>query len=179
LDTTQGKGEDELIVFTTIFRTKGLEFDYVVLPDCDDNLLPYLKGERLDIYDKQGIVQERVMSSKLESERRLFYLALTRARKGVLIGGTGNPSRFLAEIRVADTEVVTNAIQHLASGDTTARKTLLQSLRPNGIMPNLLNNLLSGYLPDMGEQSLAAQFREELGLFPPFEGGVPQTMPVF
>ena len=39
-----GNPEEELIVFTTIFRTKGLEYDYVVLPQCDDNLLPYLKG---------------------------------------------------------------------------------------------------------------------------------------
>ena len=86
LDTTQGKPEDELIIFTTIFRTKGLEYDYVVLPQCDDNLLPYLKGERTDIFDTQGLVREWEMSSKLESERRLFYVALTRARKGVLIG---------------------------------------------------------------------------------------------
>ena len=32
LDTTQGKPEDELIVFTTIFRTKGLEYDFVIDP---------------------------------------------------------------------------------------------------------------------------------------------------
>ena len=114
LDTTQGKPDEELIVFTTIFRTKGLEYDYVVLPQCDDNLLPYLKGERSDIYDTGGIVEMLELSSKLESERRLFYVALTRARKGVLIGVTPTPSRFLEEIRAADTDIVMRAVRQLA-----------------------------------------------------------------
>ena len=42
------------ILFTTIFRTKGLEFDYVILPQCNENALPYLKGERISIYDNEG-----------------------------------------------------------------------------------------------------------------------------
>jgi DNA helicase-2/ATP-dependent DNA helicase PcrA len=32
MDTTQGRPEDELIIFTSIHRTKGLEYEYVVLP---------------------------------------------------------------------------------------------------------------------------------------------------
>lgn len=98
LDTTQGKPDDQLIILTTIFRTKGLEFDYVFLPQCDDKLIPYLKGERMDVFDTSGQIQEFEPSPRLESERRLFYVALTRARKGVFIGATGDPSRFLQEM---------------------------------------------------------------------------------
>ena len=99
LDTTQGAQLEDQVVFTTIFRTKGLEFDYVVLPECNENALPYLKGERVSIYDTQGHFLEEPLSSKLESERRLFYVAITRARKGVLIGTGNHPSRFLTEIQ--------------------------------------------------------------------------------
>jgi DNA helicase II / ATP-dependent DNA helicase PcrA len=98
LDTTQGLPLEEQVVFTTIFRTKGLEFDYVFLPECNENALPYLKGERVSIYDKHGVFLEEPLSSKLESERRLFYVAITRARKGVFIGTGIQPSRFLTEM---------------------------------------------------------------------------------
>ncbi len=164
VDTTQGKAEDELIVFTTIFRTKGLEFDYVVLPQCDDNLFPYLKGERTDIYDTQGLVREWEMSSKLESERRLFYVALTRARKGVLIGASLYPSRFLEEVRLADTETVMSAVTHLAGGDPKAASALQRVLHRNNLPTNLLSNLIYGYLPDLGQQALAAQFQQDWSL---------------
>jgi DNA helicase-2/ATP-dependent DNA helicase PcrA len=99
LDTTQGAPEEEQVVFTTIFRTKGLEYDYVILPECNENALPYLKGERVDIYDLKAQFQLDPLSDKLESERRLFYVALTRARKGVFIGAGERPSRFLTEIQ--------------------------------------------------------------------------------
>ena len=102
LDTTQGAPEEEQVVFTTIFRTKGLEYDYVILPECNENALPYLKGERVDIYDLKERFQVDPLSDKLESERRLFYVALTRARKGVFIGAGEHPSRVLAEIQTQE-----------------------------------------------------------------------------
>ena len=142
-------------------RTKGLEFDYVVLPQCDDSLVPYLKGEPIDIFDKAGIVRESQLSSKLESERRLFYVALTRARKGVLIGASMNPSRFLEEIHIKDTEPAMRAIQHLANGDTSAARFLKQIMQKESNRGSLLSNLIEGYLPDMGQQALALELRQE------------------
>ena len=165
LDTTQGKPDEELIVFTTIFRTKGLEYDFVVLPQCDDNLLPYLRGEQTGIYDKDGLVQESRMSGKLESERRLFYVALTRARKGVLIGASENASRFLSEIRLHDTDAVMGAVQHLASGEASSAVLLRQALQACSAPPNLLNNLITGYLPDLGQHQLAQQLRRDQQYF--------------
>jgi len=170
LDTTQGKPADELIVFTTIFRTKGLEYDYVVLPQCDDNLLPYLKGERCDIFDKAGLVREWDLSSKLESERRLFYVALTRARKGVLIGASGNPSRFLNEIQLAETGLVMDAVTHLAAGEGEAIQALKHSLQASHIRPSMLNNLIDGYLPDLGQMQLAEQLQHTWRLPAPIDG---------
>ena len=102
LDTTQGKPIEEQVVFTTIFRTKGLEFDYVFLPETNEGVLPYLKGASIDIYDTQKRFLEDPLSDKLESERRLFYVAITRARKGVFIGTGNHPSRFISEIQLEE-----------------------------------------------------------------------------
>jgi DNA helicase-2/ATP-dependent DNA helicase PcrA len=102
LDTTQGAPIEKQVVFTTIFRTKGLEFDYVFLPETNEGVLPYLKGASIDIYDTQKRFLEDPLSDKLESERRLFYVAITRARKGVFIGTGNHPSRFISEIRLEE-----------------------------------------------------------------------------
>jgi DNA helicase-2/ATP-dependent DNA helicase PcrA len=102
LDTTQGAPIEEQVVFTTIFRTKGLEYDYVFLPETNEGVLPYLKGASIDIYDTQKRFLEAPLSDRLESERRLFYVAITRARKGVFIGIGNLPSRFISEIQLRE-----------------------------------------------------------------------------
>jgi DNA helicase II / ATP-dependent DNA helicase PcrA len=156
LDTTRGKPEEELVIFTSIFRTKGLEYDYVVIPQCDENLLPYLKSGRADVFDTQGLVRESQMSQALENERRLFYVALTRARKGVLIGSSNHPSRFLEEIQLPSTESVMNAVQMLAHGDPNAEQVFLSAFQNRQANPVLVNNLVNGYLPDLGQNQLVA-----------------------
>ena len=79
----------------TIHTAKGLEFPVVVVAGCEDDILPHINSAD----------QEHT----LEEERRLFYVALTRAQKRVYLlhaarrrrFGTWQdslPSRFLAEI---------------------------------------------------------------------------------
>ncbi|MCX6083284.1 MAG: ATP-dependent helicase [Chloroflexi bacterium] len=149
LDTTQGKPEEELILFTTIFRTKGLEFDYVVIPQCDENLLPYLKGQQMDVHDTHNRQREVAMSSALENERRLFYVGITRARKGVLIGTASTPSRFLQEIQLPQTQKVMNLVEAIAVGQPGATADLFSLIRSNGHSPILKKNLMNGYLPEL------------------------------
>lgn len=158
LDTTQGKPEEELILFTTIFRVKGLEFEYVLMPQTDENMLPYLKGEQLDTYDTRNFTRETVMSSNLESERRLFYVAITRARKGVMIGTSTLPSRFIQEIQLPSTRTVMTMIEALASGEIVAKDLMQEALLTNGNNPVLLKNLMEGYLLDLHQSHLATEF---------------------
>lgn len=54
----------------TVHASKGLEFDYVCIVGLEEGLFPY---ERMD------------ETADDEEERRLFYVALTRARKKVLL----------------------------------------------------------------------------------------------
>ena len=159
LDTTQGRPEEELIVFTTIFRTKGLEYDYVVIPQCNEKVMPYIRHQTSEIYDTQGLIQENAVSSLIDRERRLFYVALTRARRGVLIGTSDTPSRFLEEIHLPETEAVMGALAWLAGGEPNAREELLEALQNGGAQPDILKSLTDGYLPDLGLTDLAAQIQ--------------------
>ncbi len=149
LDTTQGASEDQQIRFTTIYRTKGLEFDFVLLPQCDENLLPYLKGEQMDYFDKGSVSKNHVMSSAVDNERRLFYVGLTRARKGVFIGTGSTPSRFLQEMQIGKTETVMSAILAIAAGNPEGDGLLERVLQNQSIPTTIQSNLINGYFEDL------------------------------
>lgn len=79
----------EGIALMTMHASKGLEFDTVYLPDCNEGQIPSDKS---------------VTEEEVEEERRMFYVAMTRARQNLYLfthkGRTGKdgPSRFLKSI---------------------------------------------------------------------------------
>lgn len=87
----QNSGDDDFpgwerpLHLITATRAKGKEFDTVILLDTVENIWPYQKAD-----DQR----------KMESERRLFYVAFTRARqKVILLTSDSVPiSRFVAEL---------------------------------------------------------------------------------
>lgn len=84
--------DDPGIGFTlsTIHSSKGLEYDCVYLLDVIDETLPCITSDKLS--DKEDVKQ-------YEEERRLFYVAMTRARKELyLFSCKGESSEFLREI---------------------------------------------------------------------------------
>lgn len=110
LDTTMGLEKEDLILFSTVHKTKGLEFDYVFIPDCNEGNMPYITDNQITVYNKLNPELIAKLSDSLESERRLFYVAITRAMKTVYIGTTDNnetkSSRFLEEILYSKTRNV-------------------------------------------------------------------------
>ncbi len=68
----------------TIHLAKGLEFDHVFLIGTSDGLLPHEKSLQ--------------KSDDLEEERRLMYVAMTRAKQNLNLSFYGLPSRFLGEL---------------------------------------------------------------------------------
>ncbi|MCX8062596.1 MAG: ATP-dependent helicase, partial [Anaerolineales bacterium] len=165
MDTTRGAPEDQQIVMTTVFRTKGLEYDYVIIPNCNEGYMPCLYGSDNRIFDKQGIVREPEPSEALENERRLFYVAITRARNAVYIG-TGSyrqnsqspkHSRFLDEIRYEPTLKIMSALQQYASGKREARLNLLSNLAKFGGIRSIVQNLLAHYFVMLDDHSLISE----------------------
>lgn len=83
----------------TIHLAKGLEFDSVFIAGASEGCLPH--GRSL------------ASEGSLEEERRLMYVAMTRARKKLAVSFYGTPSRFIEEI---PEECV--ALQNNAEGET-------------------------------------------------------------
>jgi len=89
--------ETEKVTIMTIHAAKGLEFDQVFLPGWEEGVFPSQRA-----LDEGGL-------ASLEEERRLAYVAITRARRRCTILHAANrriygqwtssiPSRFIAEI---------------------------------------------------------------------------------
>lgn len=83
---SSGGSEDSPFILSTIHASKGLEYERVFLMDVMDGLLPKAAGHRVS-----GAEAEKL----LEEERRLFYVAMTRAKNELAI------FRFLREERRA------------------------------------------------------------------------------
>jgi superfamily I DNA/RNA helicase/RecB family exonuclease len=93
----------------TAHRSKGLEWDLVVVAGLQEGVWPDLRrrGSLLeaDAVERDGVRPVPSAAQLLAEERRLFYVALTRARRRLLITGVSSfdeagdrPSRFLDEL---------------------------------------------------------------------------------
>jgi DNA helicase-2/ATP-dependent DNA helicase PcrA len=94
VDTDKGDSEEK-ITLMTVHSAKGLEFNTVFVVGLEENLFPSQMGS--------GSLRE------MEEERRLFYVAITRAKAHCFLTYAksryrygkmefGNPSRFLRDI---------------------------------------------------------------------------------
>ena len=91
--------EQEVVTLSTLHASKGLEWPHVVLAGINEGLLPFRS-------DSEEMTVER-----LEEERRLMYVGITRARQTLAVSTlrrrkkgretiAGVPSRFIAEMKL-------------------------------------------------------------------------------
>ena len=99
VDTTQGRAREDCVRVTTIHRVKGLEWDYVFVPECDEGWMPLPGDEESGCFAKRDAHATLERSPAVESERRLFYVAITRARTACFVscGDEEARSRFLRD----------------------------------------------------------------------------------
>jgi DNA helicase-2/ATP-dependent DNA helicase PcrA len=99
VDTTQGRAREDCVRVTTIHRVKGLEWDYVFIPECDEGRMPLPGDEESGCFAKRDAHATLERSPAVESERRLFYVAITRARTACFVscGDEESRSRFLRD----------------------------------------------------------------------------------
>ena len=95
MDNTENEEDKERVTLMTVHSAKGLEYEYIYVVGCEENLFPSQRA----LETVEGI----------EEERRLFYVALTRAKSLATLSCVdmrfkwgsmefSKPSRFLAEI---------------------------------------------------------------------------------
>nr|WP_234893667.1 UvrD-helicase domain-containing protein [Agrobacterium vitis] len=78
-------------------RAKGLEADYTILLDVSEG--DYGVPSRIEDDELLNLVMPRPETFEFAEERRLFYVALTRASRGVFLLTNGRePSRYIREL---------------------------------------------------------------------------------
>lgn len=90
---TINRKPDRAVTFLTMHGAKGLEYEIVFIVQGNEGVIPYKKAQT---------------EEEIEEERRLFYVAMTRAKHKLIIsyvkeknGKSTSPSRFIRELFVS------------------------------------------------------------------------------
>ena len=97
-DQDELEKDNNAVKLMTVHASKGLEFDYVFIAGLEEDLFPH-----------QRMNKEEISQAEAEEERRLFYVAITRARKKVFVSyaqlrtiygaqKVNTPSTFITDI---------------------------------------------------------------------------------
>tara|TARA_B100000700_G_scaffold20246_2_gene19733 strand:- start:1019 stop:3292 length:2274 start_codon:yes stop_codon:yes gene_type:complete len=95
------ESREDGVLITTVHGAKGLEWPLVALWGTNEEDFPH--------YSRENPLSDE----RLEEERRLFYVAITRAREQLLMlhdGGEHRPSRFIAETAWQDCQRLAEAL---------------------------------------------------------------------
>lgn len=82
-------GAKDGVTVLTFHGSKGLEWSDVYIVEANEDVTPYAKAET---------------DSEMEEERRMFYVAATRAKHQLLIYSSEKPSRFIEELKLPGTK---------------------------------------------------------------------------
>jgi ATP-dependent DNA helicase Rep len=100
--------EQNVVTLSTLHAAKGLEWPHVMLVGVIEGLLPFKPGHDDDPARAGGAMSEGLLQ-RLQEERRLMYVGITRAQRSLAVSWTrkrkkgremiaAQPSRFIAEM---------------------------------------------------------------------------------
>ena len=95
------------VKLTTFHSAKGLEFDHVIVTGLSEGILP--ENEPLDSAEED-------LKEWLAVERRLLYVATTRAKTSLILIAPRPRSRFVDELDSSRTRMETCAVRYESRG---------------------------------------------------------------
>jgi ATP-dependent DNA helicase Rep len=105
----ESEQEQNVVTLSTLHAAKGLEWPHVMLVGVTEGLLPFKLGDDDSTAAKaDGPMSEGILQ-RLQEERRLMYVGITRAQRSLAVSWTkkrkkgremiaAQPSRFIAEM---------------------------------------------------------------------------------
>ena len=109
-DQDELEKDHNAVKLMTVHASKGLEFDYVLIVGLEQDLFPH-----------QRIGKDELNQSEAEEERRLFYVAITRARKKVFLSYAQLRTIYGAQkVNTASEFIADIGDEHIVSGETAS-----------------------------------------------------------
>lgn len=119
--------EPDAVKLSTLHAAKGLEYPHVYLIGVEEGLLPHLGRDEADTEDDAEHLLQRI-----QEERRLMYVGITRARRSLHISWckkrrraredlVREPSRFIAEMGMQAPEKAVDEMAGLSPKDRLNR----------------------------------------------------------
>ena len=110
----RGEADQNVVTLSTLHASKGLEWPHVVLVGVNEGTLPFKREE------------DEMTVERLEEERRLMYVGITRARRTLLVTTLlrqkrgreirrAFPSRFIKEMRLDEQVAKVNPRDRIAA----------------------------------------------------------------
>lgn len=145
---------DEGLNLITFHSAKGLEFDNVYIINANHMVTP--GSSRIgSIIGRNSINDIKLAYELLEEERRLFYVACTRAKNKLVISHLPHKqSLFVDELLRHEKLTIVDAIKHLMVSERLKEILSANMLTPNNDFTNESKLFLSSYLSDRLYQQL-------------------------
>ncbi len=108
--------DQNVVTLSTLHAAKGLEWQHVMLVGVTEGMLPFKLGDDANPTGKSDGPMSDSILERLQEERRLMYVGITRAQRSLAVSWTrkrkkgremiaGLPSRFIAEMGLDKTTV--------------------------------------------------------------------------
>ncbi len=103
--------EQDVVTLSTLHAAKGLEWPHVMLAGVNEGLIPFKSSSQNKEESKEEDVSGEPYLQRIEEERRLMYVGITRARTSLVVSTllrrkkgretvAAIPSRFIAEMKL-------------------------------------------------------------------------------
>jgi ATP-dependent DNA helicase Rep len=131
LSLAERSEDQDMVTLSTLHASKGLEWPHVVLAGVNEGTLPFKRDE------------EEMTADRLEEERRLMYVGITRARRTLLVSTLlrqkrgrevrkAIPSRFIAEMKLDERTAKEDPRERLKALRAEFAARAAKSLPPKG-----------------------------------------------
>ena len=120
-------GTEEKVSLMTMHASKGLEFNIVYIAGMDDDIIP----------SKRSLEEN---PDNIYEERRLFYVAITRARKELIINTAKTRVNSMGEVKVS---LPSRFLEEIPTDLLMNEKKMKEESMKNNL--NSLRNLLKKY----------------------------------